>query len=294
MILSGIKIHSPQNLAEAFSLLEELKEARILAGGTDLLVDIKQGLIKAEDIISLLKIKELKGIEKEENRVRIGATATVQEIISDPLVNQFIPALADTAKTMASPQIRSMATIGGNISSAVPSADLPPTLIAAESAVELQCSESSREIPLSGFVRAPRETVFEKGELLTSIFIPIPPPHTGIAYQKFSLREANALAVAAVASRITLKDGKITKASIVLGAVAPTPLIALKASESLLGNEPSSGLFEKASLIAKEEGKPISDIRGSAWHRKELIEILTKRSLVEALRQAQGKSREET
>lgn len=294
MILSGIKIHSPQNLAEAFSLLEELKEARILAGGTDLLVDIKQGLIKAEDIISLLEIKELKGIEKEENRIRIGATVTAQEIISDPLVNQFIPALADTAKTMASPQIRSVATIGGNISSAVPSADLPPTLIAAESAVELQCSESSRETPLSGFIQAPRETICEKGELLTSVFIPMPPPHTGIAYQKFSLREANALAVAAVASRITLKDGKITKASIVLGAVAPTPLIALKASESLLGNEPSSGLFEKASLIAKEEGKPISDIRGSAWHRKELIEILTKRSLVEALRQAQGKSREET
>jgi len=265
-----------------------------LAGGTDLLVDIKQGLIKAEDIISLLEIKELKGIEKEENRIRIGATVTAQEIISDPLVNQFVPALADAAKSMASPQIRSVATIGGNISSAVPSADLPPTLIAAESAVELQCSESSRETPLSGFIQAPRETICEKGELLTSVFIPMPPPHTGIAYQKFSLREANALAVAAVASRITLKDGKITKASIVLGAVAPTPLIALKASESLLGNEPSSGLFEKASLIAKEEGKPISDIRGSAWHRKELIEILTKRSLVEALRQAQGKSREET
>ena len=294
MILSGIKIHSPQNLAEAFSLLEELKEARILAGGTDLLVDIKQGLIKAEDIISLLEIKELKGIEKEENRIRIGATTTVQEIISDPLVNQFIPALADAAKSMASPQIRSVATIGGNISSAVPSADLPPTLIAAESAVELQCSESSRETPLSGFIQAPRETICEKGELLTSVFIPMPPPHTGIAYQKFSLREANALAVAAVASRITLKDGKITKASIVLGAVAPTPLIASKASESLLGNEPSRDLFEKASLTAKEEGKPISDIRGSAWHRKELIEILTKRSLVEALRQAQGKSREET
>jgi len=294
MILSGIKFHSPQNLAEAFSLLEELKEARILAGGTDLLVDIKQGLIKAEDIISLLEIKELKGIEKEENGIRIGAMVTAQEIISDPRVNQFIPALADAARSMASPQIRSVATIGGNISSAVPSADLPPTLIAAESAVKLQCSESSRETPLSGFIRAPRETICEKGELLTSIFIPIPPPHTGISYKKFSLREANALAVAAVASRITLKDGKITKASIVLGAVAPTPLIASKASESLLGNEPSRDLFEKASLTAKEEGKPISDIRGSAWHRKELIEILTKRSLTEALRQAQGKSGGET
>jgi carbon-monoxide dehydrogenase medium subunit len=290
MILSGIKIHSPQNLAEALSLLGGLKDPRVLAGGTDLLVDIKQGLVKARDVISLLKIKELKGIEKEDNRIRIGAAVTVQEIISDPLVNKFIPALADAAKTMASPQIRSMATLGGNISSAVPSADLPPTLIAAESAVELCCSESSREIPLSGFFRAPRKTICEKRELLTSVFIPIPPPHTGISYQKFSLREANALAVAAVASRITIEDGKIIKASIVLGAVAPIPLIASRASESLLGHGPSDSLFEKASLTAKKEGKPISDIRGSAWHRKELIEILTKRSLTEASRRAQGRS----
>ncbi|UCC40893.1 MAG: xanthine dehydrogenase family protein subunit M [Candidatus Aminicenantes bacterium] len=281
-------------MAEAFKLLEKLREARILAGGTDLLVDIKQGLVKAEDILSLLKIKELRGIEREENRIKIGAIVTAQEIISDPYVNQFIPALADAANSMASPQIRSMATIGGNISSAVPSADLPPTLIAAESKVELQCSESSRQVSLSDFFQAPRETICNKGELLTSIFIPLPPPRTGIAYEKFSLREANSLAVAAVSSRITLEDRKIEKALIVLGAVAPTPLIALKASESLLGREPSDGLFKKASLVAKEEGEPISDVRGSAWHRKELIQILTQRSLTKALKQTQEKSREDT
>jgi len=291
MALSEIRFHSPQNLAEAFKLLGELKEARIVAGGTDLIVDIKQGLIGARDIISLHKIEELKGIEKKDKKIRIGAMVTAQDIISNSMINQYIPALADAARAMASYQIRSMATIGGNISSAVPSADLPPSLMAADASVELQCSESSREVSLSEFFRGPRETICKTEELLAFIFVPFPPPNTGISYQKFALREANSLAVTSVASRLTLKDGKIDRAAIVLGAVAPTPVEALKTSEFLSGKEPSQSLFEDASLMAKEEGKPISDIRGSIWYRKELIQILTVRALNIALFRAQRKSR---
>ena len=291
MVLSEIRLHTPRSLTEAFILLGELKEAYILAGGTDLFVDVKQGLMEARDIISLREIKELKGIEKKNKKVRIGAIVTAQEIISDSLINQYIPALADAARSMASPQIRSVATIGGNITSAVPSADLPPVLIAADASVELQCAESSRQVSLSEFFRGPRETVCRTGELLSSIFIPLSPPNTGISYQKFSLREANALAVASVASRLTLKNGKIDRAAVVLGAVAPTPVLALKVSGFLKGKEFSQSLFKKAALMAKEEAKPISDIRGSIWYRKELIQILTLRALNEALLKAQGKSR---
>lgn len=289
MFISDIKLHIPESLAEAVKLLDELEEARVLAGGTDLLVDVKQGLVEPKNLISLQSLNELKGIEKKDSRIRIGALVTSQEILSDSLVKQHIPALADAAASIASFQIRSMATIGGNISSAVPSADLPPALIAAEATVELHCSDSAREVSLSEFFTGPRETVCGKGELLTSVFIPIPPAETGIAFQKFALREATALAVVNVASRLTLKNGKIDKALIVLGAVAPTPVLASKASELLCGNKPSDSLFEKAALSAKEEGKPISDIRGSSWHRKELIQILTRRTLSEALSQAQGK-----
>jgi carbon-monoxide dehydrogenase medium subunit len=291
MILSEIKFHSPQTLTEAFILLGELTEARIVAGGTDLFVNIKQGLMEARNVISLHKIKGLKGIEKKDKRLRIGAMVSAQEIISNSLINQYIPALADAARSMASYQVRSMATIGGNISSAVSSADLPPPLIAAEGTVELKCSESSRGVSLSEFFQGPRETICKAGELLTFIFVPFPPPNTGISFQKFALREANALAVASVASRLTLKDGKIDKVAIVLGAVAPTPVEALKASEFLSGKEPSPSLFEDASLMAKEEAKPISDIRGSIWYRKELIQILTVRALNISLFRAQGKSR---
>lgn len=289
MSLSEIRFHAPQTLAEALKLLAKLSEARIAAGGTDIFVDIKQGLLEAKDIISLQKLEELKGIEKKDNKIRIGALVSPQEIISSSLINEYLPALAEAAQSMASRQIRSMATIGGNIASAVPSADLPPPLIAAEATVEFRCLESSREVPLSEFFRGPRETICKKEELLTSVFFPLSPPSTGISFRKFALREANALAVASVASRLTLKNGSITKAFIILGAVAPTPVLASKASASLCGNEPSDTLFEKAALIAQEEAKPISDIRGSLWFRKELIPVLTRRTLAEALRRAQGK-----
>ena len=249
MSLYEIILHTPQNLSEAVRLLGELEEARVLAGGTDLLVDIKQGLVRAKNLISLKKVKELKGIEKKGSRIRIGALSTPEEIISDSLVGRFIPALADAAASMASFQIRSMATVGGNISCAVPSADLPPALIAAEAAVELHCSDSSREVFLSEFFTGPRETVCGKGEVLTSVFIPITPDKTGIAFQKFALREASALAVVNVASRLTLEDGKIKKALIALGAVAPTPVLASKASGLLNGKKPSDSLFEKAASI---------------------------------------------
>jgi len=290
MILPGTELYTPRTLAEVLRLLVKLKEAFIVAGGTDLFVDLKQGLVEAEALISLQNIKELKKIEKKDQKIRLGAMVTPQEIISHPLIKQYLPALADAAGSMASTQIRSMATIGGNIASAVPSADLPPPLIAAEACVELQCTESFREVNLLEFFTGPRLTICREEELLTSILIPVPPPKTGISFLKFALREANALAVASVASRITLEKDAISKATVVLGAVAPTPLLASKASESLEGKKPSPSLFEKAASTAKDEAKPISDIRGSIWYRKELIQVLTRRSLIESLKRAEGAS----
>jgi len=291
MILPDLELHTPRTLAEALKLLAKLKDALVVAGGTDLLLDLKQGLIETEALVSLHKIKELKKIEKKGQNIRLGAMVTPQEIISHPLIQSHLPALAEAAGSMASTQIRSMATIGGNIASAVPSADLPPTLIAAEASVELQCTESFRQVDLLEFFTGPRLTICRDEELLTSILIPIPPPRTGISFFKFALREANALAVVSVASRITLDKETISKAAIVLGAVAPTPLLALKASNSLEGEKPTPSIFEEAASAAKQEAKPISDIRGSIWYRKELIQVLTRRSLAESLKRAQGQSR---
>lgn len=287
--LSDIRLYRPRSIAEAVKLLGDLGDVRLLAGGTDLLVDIKQGLIRVKNLISLQEIEELRGIEKEEGRIRIGAMVTPHQILSSDLINKHIPALADAARTMASTQIRALATIGGNIASAVPSADLPPLLMSAEASVILDCG-SPREISLSEFFAGPRRTVCGAGEVLTSVCLPLPPRGTGFSYKKMTLRDANALAVVGVASRITLSGKKIEKAAIVLGAVAPTPLLARNASNLLIGKEPSETLFEESAFLAKKEGSPISDIRGSAWYRQELIQVLTRRALNEALVQARGQT----
>jgi len=288
--LSGIKLHRPQTLAEALELLARLERARLLAGGTDLLVDLKEGIRRAENLISLNAIEELKGIEVREGRIRIGALTTPQELASHPLTRQHIPALAEAAQSMASPQVRSMATVGGNIASAVPSADLPPSLMTAEAAVQLVCSVSPREMALADFFKGPRETVCGAGEVLALVFVPVPAPETGMAYKKFVPREANALAVASVAARLTLDNRRIVKGLIVLGAVAPTPLPASRASARLHGEIPSEALFAEAAALAAEESRPISDVRSSLWFRTEILPVLTQRALSEALHRAQGKT----
>ena len=289
MSLLDIKLHKPQSVGEALDLLGDLEDARIVAGGTDLLVDIKQGLIKAKNLISLQDIQSLKGIREEDGNIFVGAAVTPKEIQTESLIDQYLPALSDAARSMAATQVRTMATIGGNIASAVPSADMPPPLIAAGASVVLECG-TSRDIRLVDFFTGARETVCGAGEVLVSVRIPVPSPRTGSSYQKLALREANALAVVGVASQITLRGDKIEKANVVLGAVAPTPVWALKASEFLCGQIPSETLFVEAASLAIHAAKPISDIRGSAWYRKELIPVLTRRSLEVAWARAREQS----
>lgn len=269
-------------------LLRDLDNVRIIAGGTDLLVDLKEGLVEGLNLVSLQHIQKLKGIAETDTHIRIGALVTPEELRSDKLIKQHFPALAEAAGSMASAQIRSMATIGGNIASAVPSADLPPILMAAEASVMLTCSGSSRELPLADFFVGPRRIVCEADEILVSIMVPFAPPKTGFSYKKMTLREANALAVASVAVRLTLKKQEISQAAVVLGAVAPTPLRALRASEYLLQKDPSEEVFLKTAALAQEESLPISDIRGSAWFRQELVRVLTCRALAEAVERAQA------
>jgi carbon-monoxide dehydrogenase medium subunit len=284
---ANIAFYAPRTLAEAIRLLDELENARILAGGTDLLVDIFEGKTEALNLISIQALDELKGIGEKDGRIEIGALATPREIAGNRLIKRHNPALVQAAGGMASSHIRSMATMGGNIVSAVPSADLPPTLMAAEAAVRLVSAAGIRELSLLDFFTGPRCTVCGKGEILAAAMFPPPPPGTGISWERFSLRESNALAVASVAARLTVRKGTIAQAAVVLGAVAPTPLVAVKTAAFLSGQKPSADLFAAAASLAGEECRPISDIRGSAWFRKEIVQVLTRRALAGALSRAQ-------
>jgi len=173
-------------------------------------------------------------------------------------------------------------TIGGNLVNAVPSADLPPILIALDSQARIVGTSRERTIPLEDFFLGPGKTALESGEILAEIIIP-DQSTTGSNYIKFGLRRAGALAVAGVASSITVSDGTCQDVRIVLGAVAPTPMRARQAEQVLRGKKISQELIDEAGRVAAVESKPINDIRGSIEYRRNLVNVLTKRSLKAAI-----------
>lgn len=289
MKMRDLTYHEPKSLREACDLLSRYgDDARIIAGGTDLLVDLKQRNIEVTHLISLSKLEGLNRIESDEGRISIGAMVTLNSISASPLIKERLPALSEAAASMASNQIRNLGTAGGNIASAVPSADLPPVLLSAGASVVLAGPDGDRRTSLAGFFVGPRATVMARDEVISQIVIPDLPPTTGIAYEKIKLRGANALAVVGVAAGITMRGEVIDHASIVLGAVAPVPTEAKRAADSLRGHEPDPSLFKRAGKIAAEEASPISDIRGSEEYRREMVGVLTTRALKRARSRAAG------
>jgi len=282
-------IHEPDNIGEAIRLLSAFgAEARIIAGGTDLVVDLKQHNIEISHLVSVGKIGGLSEITAIGDELRIGALVSLDEVAENILVKNRLMALSEAAFSMASKQIRNQGTIGGNIASAVPSADLPPALIAAGAYAVIAGENGERKIPMDLLFLGPRKTAIAEGEILTHVMIPYIGKNTGISYKKFKLRGANALAVASVASSLTMEGNTIKEGRIVLGAVAPVPLIAELASEMLAGKVASGALFSEVAMVATGESKPISDIRGSREYRNELIRVLAEQSLHDAFMRATG------
>lgn len=293
MHIPDIRIHEPRTIAEACELLNEYCDvSKIMAGGTDLLVDLKQGRVTGiEHVISIRNIKDLGLVEESGDTIRIGALVTLNQAAGDETIRKLFPALVDTIGRMAAFPIRNIATVVGNIAGAVPSSDLAPVFIVAGGEAVLSAGESERRIAVEDYILGPRETVCGEREILTHLVMPKPPPFTGMSYQKFMLREGNALAVAGVAARLTLSGGpggSISESCIAMTAVAPKPLIAREACAFLDGKEPSGDLFGEAARIARAASQPITDIRGSDEYRCELVEVLTKRALEGALAGAKG------
>lgn len=265
------------------------KEAKIIAGGTDLLIDLRAGAISPKYLISLSNVKGLRDIKKGKDAFEIGAMTTANEIAANKNLEKFLPALSDAAFSMASYQVRNLATIGGNLCSAVPSADLAPPLIAAGANIVLLGPGGERIVPLKDFFLGPRKTAISQDEFAIRIMVPVPGKNTGMSYKKFKNREANALATAASAARLTIVGGMIIEAAIVLGAVGPTPLMANEAVDHVRGKKPTKELFADAGKLAYTQCKPISDVRCCADVRREHISVLTRRALEEAYLRAGGR-----
>jgi carbon-monoxide dehydrogenase medium subunit len=286
--IPDIELHEAATLKEAADVMTRYApDARFLAGGTDLLVDLKTGRFRVGHVVSLNRIDALRGISETGDGVRIGALTTITSLDQSPIVRERFSPLLDATGQMANPQIRNVATVGGNIVSAVPCADLPPILTVMNASVVLWSPGGERTCPLDSFVTGVRQTALHGGELLAAVLVPNQLPGFGAAYARFALRDGNAIAVAAVAAGLHLDgDGKVQDACIVLGAVAPIPLMVESAGSVLRGQPPGEEAFRRAADAAMEAAEPISDVRGSAEFRREIVGVLTRRALTTACRRA--------
>jgi carbon-monoxide dehydrogenase medium subunit len=286
--LPDFEHHAPASLSEALGLLSKYGEkAEVYAGGTDLLVAMKKREKTPEHLIDLKKIREMKGIHLDDKKgIRIGALTTLRDLERSTLVHEKFTPLWDAVTMMASPQIRSLGTLGGNLCGAVPSADTVPPLIVLGASVKMVGPNGEREILLENFFRGPKESVLQKNELMKEVFVPQPRDFTSGKYIKLMRREAMDLALVGVAACLTMEShGKICKdARIALGAVAPTPIRVPQAEETLINREITEARAAEAGKAASVVCRPISDIRSSLAYRCSMVEVLTKRAILEAYR----------
>lgn len=284
MYLRDFEYYIPESVEEACQLLHEFgSKAKAIAGGTDLLIKMKKDLLAPEVLVDIGQLPQLKIIEHVTGKgVVIGAGATHNDIQNSKVLQQKYLSVAEAAHQLANNQVRNLGTVGGNISNAVPSADLPPILIALDTKVKIVGPQGARILPLEDVFTGPNQTVLENDELITEFVIP-DDGFTGSTYIKFSLRASGALALVGVAAAVKIEGNVLKDARIVLGAVSPVPVRAKKAENMLRGKQVSVGLFTEAGVLASGECRPISDIRASAEYRMDMVRIYTKRALQKAV-----------
>ena len=289
---------APHSLEEAVALLKERGDGvKLLAGGTDLLVQMNEAGLHPSAVVSLHALPELRTIAFDEKQgLRIGAGVDMATIEVHPVVRERYAALAEGAGIVGSVQTRNMATLGGNICNAAPSADTAPPLVVFDAVAEITGPGGARELPVGKLFAGPGKTVLAPHEIVVAFRLPLPvrqagaPRRAGSVYQRHTPRKIMDIAVVGVAVRLTLagKGDTIQEARICLGAVAPTVIRAAEAEQALAGQSPSDELFAKAAALAQAAARPISDVRGSAEFRRYLVGVMTKRCLGIALERAKA------
>jgi carbon-monoxide dehydrogenase medium subunit len=286
--LPGFEHHAATSIPEALDLLTRYAgKAEVYAGGTDLLVAMKKREKIPEHLIDLKGIAEMRGIRSNDQKgIHIGSLTTLAELESSSVLKGKFGALWDAVNEMASPQIRTLGTIGGNLCGAVPSADTAPPLIALGASVKMVGPDGDRSVLVENFFKGPKESVLRKNELLKEVFIPNPAEFSSGCYIKLMRRNALDLALVGVAACLRLdSNGKICKeARIALGAVAPTPIRVPQAEEVLAGRPIDITRAEEAGRVASQVCSPITDIRSTSGYRCGMVEVLTRRAVIEAHR----------
>jgi len=283
---------APTSIGEAVALLADTGErARPLAGGTDLLVQLRRGLLEVDLVVDVKKIPELNRISFHPvEGLTVGAAVACAVLCEHPDVRAAYPALIDAASIIGGPAIQGRATIGGNLCNAAPSGDAIPAMIVVGATCTVAGPGGTRAVPVETFCTAPGRTVLGEDEMLVSIRFPAPMPNSGARYLRFIPRGEMDIAVAGAGAWVLLSDdhAQITDARIALAAVAPTPLLADAAGASLIGKAPTEDAFAEAAKLAREAARPIGDVRGTEAQRRHLVGVLVKRALRGAVRRATG------
>lgn len=287
-----IEYAAPKTLAEAVALLNEKGDgARILAGGTDIIVQLREYRRAADVLVDIKHIPEVNELRFDRAKgLTVGAAVPCFRIYEDQTIAKAYPGLIDSVSLIGGIQIQSRASVGGNLCNASPAADSIPTLIAHKAICTIAGPKGTRQVPVEDFCTSPGKTILGRGELLVGLHLPPPPANFGAAYLRFIPRNEMDIAVVGAGVSVTLDGSKkrCTEARISLAAVAPRPLLVKEAGAALVDGELNDGLLDKAGSLAQAAAKPISDMRGDVEYRKHLVGVLTKRALKIAIERAQG------
>ncbi len=270
----------PQTLSEALEMLGTTPGIAPIAGGTNVIVELREGRHRNGTLMDVSRLTELRGVRRENGHVVLGGGATIAALLADPLIAAHGAPLRQAAATLGSPLVRNRATVAGNLVDASPAADTAPPLLALGAEVELASQAGTRRVPLHEFFLGPNQTVRRPDELLVAVRWPVPPAGSAGAFRKLGLRNALACSIITVAVAVERGEtGRCENVRIALGSVAPTPIRAVAAEDALRGQPLTVASIAEAARLAAEATRPIDDIRGTAAYRKRMAAVLVRRLL---------------
>jgi len=288
--LHAINYEAPNTLKDAIALLAQHGEkARPLCGGTDLIIQLRAGLRRPDHVVDVKKIPELSKISFDlQKGLRLGAAVPAVEVYENADIRRYFPGLQEAAHLIGSNQIQSRASVGGNLCNGSPAADTTPALIALGAKCRVAGPKGERMVAAEEFCTAPGRTVLQPGEILVEFQIPVPAKRSSDSYLRFIPRNEMDIAVVGVGTSVTLDldDDRFVDARIALGAVGPTPIYAVKASEAVKGKKIDAATIDRAAKLAVEQSSPIDDMRGTAEFRRHLVGVLTRRTIGIAIERA--------
>lgn len=290
--MQAFDYHAARSIDEVSSLISDAsREVRILSGGTDLLVQLRENRQRADLLVDVKKVPELVGVVYDPSHgLHIGAAASCAQICQNAEVQAHYPGLVDAIGLIGGVQIQNRASVGGNLCNASPAADAIPALIVHAAVCQIRSLQGSRNVPVEQFCIAPGKTCLKPGEFLAWIDVPAPRPRFGAHYLRFIPRNEMDIAIAGAGAAVTLREDhqQIQRARLALAAVAPTPLFVIEAGDFLAGKEITAAVIREAANIAQSAARPIDDLRGTHAQRQQLVAVLARRAIEKAIERARS------